>query len=516
MEPFEFELEESWGAAERVLTASTGEQCTLPRTQAKERLIALLGPTGRVVAPVMYVQPELFVTQSVITQIYSAIYNYIVTVPPEKFSGVSRTGLYDWLYNSLLSVGPVAIATNRLQESHPVGERKVRAGTKVTTFLKVRGAQEGLSDEAMCFALEAYSVGLSVFKPPKKSHLVLSANPLDILMASECTTGWGSCHSLSGTVRTGPLSYMYDSVTLIAYAYTSCLEYLDNLVLPRKIWRQMVFVDLDRLSAICSREYPQDMPHYAQGIRALVAGVLARHAGVEQRWKWRRLRGMTHSTHDAMVEESAETFSCTRAGGWTYPDTPTARVRLVDGAEPHLGVGVASIPCPFCGSPRTDDDNRDRFECPGCFGEEQVACCHCGSIIDEEDARSDEAGDTYCENCYSDLYTVCDSCGHELYRQDAVLVEGDYVCESCAQDAVRCELCGEFVWLDDAYAYGTEGDDGSVCSSCVRAWNLVQCADCGSYVHANDVHTVAGEDYCEACAPEKEEEVDVDAAAVPA
>lgn len=55
----------------------------------------------------------------------------------------------------------------------------------------------------------------------------LSVHPLDFLSASENCHNWRSCHALDGDFRTGNLSYMVDSCTIMCY-----LKSKDDVVLP--------------------------------------------------------------------------------------------------------------------------------------------------------------------------------------------------------------------------------------------------------------------------------------------
>lgn len=48
-------------------------------------------------------------------------------------------------------------------------------------------------------------------------YLCISCNPLDYLTMSENANGWRTCQSLDGSYRAATLSYMVDSVTLVAY-----------------------------------------------------------------------------------------------------------------------------------------------------------------------------------------------------------------------------------------------------------------------------------------------------------
>ena len=91
--------------------------------------------------------------------------------------------------------------------------------------------------------------------------LCLSVHPLDFLSASENTHAWRSCHALDGEYRTGNLSYMTDTCTVMAY-----LKSVNgNTKLPRfpadvpwndKKWRCYFYVDNSNQLIYAGRQYP--------------------------------------------------------------------------------------------------------------------------------------------------------------------------------------------------------------------------------------------------------------------
>ena len=66
-----------------------------------------------------------------------------------------------------------------------------------------------------------------------------------------------------------------------------------------------------------------------------------------------------------------------------------------------------------------------------------VNCYHCGEEIDEDQAICSEiTGEWYCEDCYWDEFSRCDSCGCECYHDEIYFTEdgNEALCESCFEE----------------------------------------------------------------------------------
>ena len=91
-------------------------------------------------------------------------------------------------------------------------------------------------------------------------RLCLSVHPLDYLSASENNHNWRSCHALDGDYRSGNLSYMVDSITIIFYIKTKVNEILHNFpdTVPwnSKKWRVFLFLSDDWKAIFAGRQYP--------------------------------------------------------------------------------------------------------------------------------------------------------------------------------------------------------------------------------------------------------------------
>jgi hypothetical protein len=100
--------------------------------------------------------------------------------------------------------------------------------------------------------------------------------------------------------------------------------------------------------------------------------------------------------------------------------------------------------------------------------EPEYTCTHCACAVDEDEAYSDPdgSGETYCEDCYSEIFTSCEDCGETVAR-DSVYSgpDGTTRCESCHVEAVSmCEDCGADIMADDAHISDTDSE--TRCESC--------------------------------------------------
>lgn len=245
---------------------------------------------------------------------------------------------------------------------------------------------------------------------PVSSTVVLSINPIDLLFASLHTDGdWRSCHCLvGGLYATGPLAYLLDSVSAIAFAYrrTAPFDYsTEDLSLPStgrteipdvplKLWRQMVYLYPSQGVALHSREYPASMPHFAKQARRLSARVLSEHLGLPYRWK----------------KNSGRSFRVRSAGGFNYADPPSAAIyfpQLQDRHEAVVLTGSEDVICPACGADRPGPagESTDSLLCPDCL--EWFTCDACGRscpVSLRQDVVEPESLDTvrsYCPQCYA-------------------------------------------------------------------------------------------------------------------
>jgi hypothetical protein len=107
---------------------------------------------------------------------------------------------------------------------------------------------------------------------------------------------------------------------------------------------------------------------------------------------------------------------------------------------------------------------------------------------------------------------TCNSCGNNVYEDDAYVVNGEYYCEDCFNKyCFACAWCNEYGFYDNAIQIKDTGE--FVCQDCAER-NYCQCSDCyewfselGSHGYCEDC--VNNHEFCTSCG-EEVDDVDED------
>ena len=107
------------------------------------------------------------------------------------------------------------------------GEYRTRTGEKIPKGMKlVKAFKYFIEDKELLTELQMEASRI-IQKDKITGRLCFSVHPLDFLSSSENAHNWRSCHALDGEYRSGNLSYMVDSSTIIVY-----LKSDEDAVLP--------------------------------------------------------------------------------------------------------------------------------------------------------------------------------------------------------------------------------------------------------------------------------------------
>ncbi len=344
---------------------------------------------------------------------------------------------------------------------------------------------------------------LSAIKISEKIDIVLSINPVDMLMASNHTTNWRSCHNIiDGEYATGPLSYALDEVTCIAYA-TRGAEYCDLLEedWDRKLWRQMIFLDKNNLSAILSRHYPQKNEVFEKETRRLVAQVLSEYGDVEYKWKYLNMTSGCSMSADEESDTGRRGYNVDVCGDWMYSgDAFYGRIKMSEGGEdPDIVVGVTEMICAHCGEYRSYDDYYDDPRSDiACCGGLWVYCEHCEERMRDGECVRTHCGDPICEYCYDQYYEICSDCNEIYHHEDTYYVDNEVVCSNCIQSETysECWQCGEIHFTEDMTYVDWKG---YFCEHCADHY-ADTCNTCGTVGHKEDMYYMPeGGVYCGGC-----------------
>ncbi len=532
-EAFSFEIDASWEAVRRVLADYTGlppeelggvDVLRYEWERNKAQLIELFPPTGRV--EVEYAATpedrEALLTDDAVHRAVSAAASWLrrrlgaeeaVLHTDHRRRADRLTYCFFNIVGNIREASPASLAEGRLvRPTWFPPERKYVDGMRLGKYARawlervivavhpdeprrvaLTWTEEGaaikaaygytehytFTPEDVELVITALSMVTSALKAAAVVRVVLSVNPLDILLASTHTTGWKSCHRLGGEYTTGPLAYMCDPCTAIAYAYTETAEYgRTGLVLPLKMWRQMVYFDLDRGAAVFSRHYPENKALFEKEVRRIAAHLLAKHLGIEgePKWYFRRLGEYAVAGRGEEYDYDGLHRVC-KEGGWHYQDAPSSGIRLA-GEYAVVYPGVEELPCPACGELRVDG-HCDEILCQLCGEWGGYSCARCDGFVPEEDAYFLSNDDCLCPDCYADYAFECYACGWRGYTDCGVYSETyeAWFCEDCYLDRFTvCDYCGAELDRFDGDYYRVGGE--VVCENCYEE-RFAACAKCG-------------------------------------
>lgn len=291
--------------------------------------------------------------------------------------------------------------------------------------------------------------------------LCFSVHPLDFLSASENTYKWRSCHALDGEYRSGNLSYMVDSSTIICY-----LKGDKEAILPRfpesvpwnnKKWRMLLFFSDEKNMIFAGRQYPffnerilSDIYKQLKEIKLMrqdrgyfdwipfQKDAVTSCGDLDLAERYLPIKRKLFSIHNIVNDKEHSLHF----NDLLYSSCYEPYYTLQEGwfSDYKVSIGGA-VPCLKCG--------RDHI-----WLSSNMLCKECeleyGNCSDE------------------DVFYFCDCCGERLYREEeGHYIDGSVFCDSCADQYIGiCPSCGEEFLLDDGIYI--EEKDITVCDSC--AW----------------------------------------------
>ena len=90
-------------------------------------------------------------------------------------------------------------------------------------------------------------------------------------------------------------------------------------------------------------------------------------------------------------------------------------------------------------------------------------CANCGGEH-PIDQMFEVEGDWLCEDCADRLTVICDHCAERVYEENAVEDDTHTLCDHCFDEYyVRCEDCNRIIHRDRTY---WDNDDNAYCASC--------------------------------------------------
>lgn len=136
---------------------------------------------------------------------------------------------------------------------------------------------------------------------------------------------------------------------------------------------------------------------------------------------------------------------------------------------------------------------------------EEVICKDCGKKLTKEEIENEDYYELddgiICRDCYyEENYFTCEDCGEVYHRDDGYWVknEGKIVCTDCLDDNYfQCDDCGEYYHNDNRVYISGRGT--YICEECRDSGDYYYCDDCGYCCHADDIHFIDDNCYCDEC-----------------
>lgn len=409
------------------------------------------------------------------SELYSILYNWMREVCNKHGKWIQLKILLHFSGEELIS--------NKILYLHndPVAITKREIGTKFLKWLQAHKDNYDLTPREYDIFMSEYTKFLPTLKGIR-GKLVLSVNPVDILTAG--MSGIESCHNIiRGMSRTGPVAFMCDNVTAIAYFYRTIAPYPVHVgaknveyQLPRKIWRQMVFIHPKKFAAVFGRNFPTENVRLEKATRKLVGNLLCKRHGIETP-KW-----YAHLADNGMLKRGSSRF---------YFDPSRTTITSIPLARkdefPKITAGKDPI-CPSCGERYLD--NNGRLICDYCFTKE--TCQGCGKegvgIIRHITVRYPNGRTVRfaaCQECIDERFAYCADCRSYVPKNHTIQLHGKTVCNRCIEQYYdTCPVCGEY----SRNVFSSRDGKVKMCKECVdKSEKYTVCRYCGRIEEKSNV-----------------------------
>ena len=334
--------------------------------------------------------------------------------------------------------------TNTVTKDYESKNGKIPKGMKLVKAFKFFE-----KDKKMLEALQD-SASRVIQENKVEGTLCFSVHPLDYLSSSENTYNWRSCHALDGEFRSGNLSYMVDSSTLMCY-----LKGADNIQIPMfpsdvpwnsKKWRVLLFFSKNWDMIFAGRQYPfsstTGLDVVKEELSKIICGVDAFTTLSFGMWdkRYASFESTNLPIDHKYVPIRGELFKITdiikdRPHSLHFNDLLSSSVYL----EPFYTIRE-NYPW-----------SQYSHSHPEILIGGEVKCLHCGQhpILNSETMMCDD-----CELEYgyedNETYGTCDCCGARIIRDDAFWVGDDLICGNCYEkECFICECCDEVYYKSD-------------------------------------------------------------------
>lgn len=340
---------------------------------------------------------------------------------------------------------------NCLEKDYVIDEKEnkiIRAGAKV-----IKSFKYFLDDEILLHHLQD-KASMLIQENNVEGYLTFSIHPLDFLSSSENNNNWRSCHALDGEYRTGNLSYMCDSSTMMVYLSNEKQEKLphfpEDVLWNSKKWRMLMYFDAQYEVCFAGKQYP----FFSPGALEVVHDIFSNHLVPfekdnnlsmfdlfflnQEKWvPWRNTYLSSHKNNDDVDINIEEERYCIINKG-VYD-----RFHIVHNAKhsKHFNDVLSSSNYTkpyYMFKERWGPNYKIEFNIGSA-----IKCLECGiDIIEDNDTMlccqcSGSNGDN--EN-----YVYCNCCDTRIHVSEAAWVGDEALCPICViNETFECADCGE-------------------------------------------------------------------------
>ena len=326
---------------------------------------------------------------------------------------------------------------------------KVPEGAKVMRVLQKIAKEFDLPD------FEIFRNHISRITEIRKSKIkfTLSIHPLDYMTMSDNANGWESCMNWTqgpGSYRAGTIEMMNSPVVVVAYITTKPYYPANTFIKwTSKSWRELIIV---HPNTICS---VKSYPYYNISFDKALVNWLADLVEEKTEWRYNRKK----------PQENLESRSNIKA--WQDKEDKDNYFLLhFETNEMYNDFGNTDNYGIFSINP---PDNKYHTSTINYSGLMTCMCCgeNCGWY--------DNTEAVICEDCEPSIYCYC--CGERVNANDAIEVDGEWVCEDCYNDLHRCMCCEDAHFEDDLtlmfvghiedQTINVDYDEHYICSECL-------------------------------------------------
>lgn len=326
---------------------------------------------------------------------------------------------------------------------------KVPEGAKVMKVLQKIAKEFDLPD------FEIFRNHISRITEIRKSKIkfTLSIHPLDYMTMSDNANGWESCMNWTqgpGSYRAGTIEMMNSPVVVVAYITTKPYYPANTSIeWTSKSWRELIIV---HPNTICS---VKSYPYYNIAFDKALVNWLADLVEEKTEWRYNRKK----------PQESLESSSYIEA--WQDKEDKDNHFLLnFETNEMYNDFGNTDNYGIFSINPPDNKYHTFTINYSGL-----MTCMCCG----EDGYWSDDTETVVCEDCEPSTY--CYRCGERVNVNDAIEVDGEWVCEDCYNDLHRCMCCEDahfdedfttvFVGHIENQIINVDYDEHYICSECL-------------------------------------------------